>query len=147
MDIRYKTLLLAALVAFFTQCDNDGETWATIGVNSKKGMLLYNGIPITLVAVAYKGEVPHIGVLETTSEGDANCNQSLKMSVEATTLEKFDETLAKYDTYSAENKIAEDLEYQASFAILKKKQEKLKDERDFMYRLWWIAYPCCYSEG
>ncbi|MCP4441460.1 MAG: hypothetical protein GY810_21340 [Aureispira sp.] len=127
--------------------DTDDQELFMAKHNSRQGMVIYGQTPAILVGVAYNGETPYIGVKKFVTTADKECNQHLDITLVETTVEQLNKTLGGYDSYSPANRISKDLEYQAAFAVEKKRQEKLADERRFLLNLWECANYCCRDYG
>lgn len=117
---------------------SDNETFY-VGNHEKKQMLMPKKKLAIAISIAYKGEASFLAV----KEFETGTEQDIRLALKSSTTAEISAAIQRYDSYEQENRIDKDLEYMALFAQEKKRQEKLKSERDFIGRLWRKSYPCC----
>lgn len=113
-----------------------------VGNEQQKEMLTPKKSLAVAISIGYKEERPYLAVKEFETGSIAE----LIMVLEESTLKEITLTANLYDGSRQENSINKDLEYMALFAKEKKRQEKLKSERQYMERLWSRAFPACFDQ-
>jgi Cytochrome c len=108
------------------------------GNEAAKKMLVPLRQPASIVAVAYKGETPALGILDFKPGVDT----LLSFDIQIVTPEILDKKLTALDFGQKENSIAEDLGFMKIFYAEQQRQKKLLEEIEVMLNLWDAAFPC-----
>ena len=133
----YSYVVYTSLKSLYRMNTNDGELFF-VGNSTERSMLMPKKKLAVAITIGYIEDVPYLGVQEFTT-GDL----SVTTTLEESSIEAIKETIKPYDDYNQENRIDVDLEYMTFFAKERKRQNKLRAERDFINELWQIAFPCC----
>jgi len=109
-----------------------------VGNKSEKSMLMPYKKPAVAVAVAYDEGQTYLGIRNFETATD----QNLEISLNPVSEEDLKAAFKKFNAYKMENRIEKDLYYMKKFAQEQKRQERLKSEAAFIYKLWRTVRPC-----
>jgi cytochrome c2 len=136
-DAVYTYFIYTNIKSLYRLNSNDNEHFYT-GDVEQRSIPVPKNMEAVVITVAYKNEVPYLGVKEFNTKQDqfmVFLKESSKLGIS--------NAIAQYDDYKSENKIDKDLEFQAFFYKEKKMQEQLRAEGEFLRKLWYKANPCC----
>lgn len=137
-DRVYAYIIFSSLKSLYRLNTTDNiEFYA--GNESLKQMLMPKSGKAILISIGYKEEVPSLAIQEFELSQDIKSN----LTLEATNMDKVNEAIRKYDSFSSENDINKDLEFMLKLFKENQRQKELKKESEFLNRLWNIAFPCC----
>ena len=121
---------------------NDNENFYAGNV-ADKSMLMPDKKLAIAIAIGYQGDVPSIAMksFETTVE------QQLTLTLNPSTLEKLKAVLARYEEQVSENSVSQDLAFMEKLYKKEQQQKAATKEREFIIRLWKVAFPCCAQSG
>lgn len=114
-----------------------------VGNEETKTMLMPNESEASCIAIAYRNSNPFIAVNEFTT----GQSELLTTRLHETSFQEIEKFLSRFDGFSEENNIKNDLEYMAQFDKEKRRQEKLKYESRFIAELHDFVFACCREEG
>jgi hypothetical protein len=110
------------------------------GYERDKYLLMWKEQEAVAIAIAYKDEQPYYAAQNFSIQKVNN----LRLNPLEISMKKLKDTLSLYRSYSKENKIILDLEYQHDFYKEKKRQEQLLKDHKFIDNLYLTVYsPCC----
>jgi cytochrome c553 len=137
-DATYVYLVNASIESIYRLNTDDKEHFY-IGDRNGKGIPCFDSDHQMLIVIAYKDEIPYIGIRELDPEKEV-----FLLTPELSSKEGIKKMLEPYTkNYLTENSIEKDLEFQAFFYKEQKRQEQLHREEEFLLKLWHKANPCC----
>ncbi len=119
--------------------NTDNNQLFYVGNSVDRKMIMPKDEDAVVMCIGYAGETPYFGSEKIVCGKDTVLNITIKEA----SLNKIKRKLRKYDDYDQENRIDVDLQYMAFFAKEKKRQEKLREEAQFIKKLVDVAFPCC----
>ncbi len=119
--------------------NTDNNQLFYVGNSVDRQMIMPKDEAAVVMCIGYAGETPYFGSEKFTCGKEKELNVKIKEA----SLDKIKRKLRKYDDYAQENRIDVDLKYMAFFANEKKRQEKLREEAQFIRKLVDVAFPCC----
>jgi hypothetical protein len=136
-DRIYTYVVYTSIKSLYRLNSTDSELFY-VGNEDEKSMLMPKKSKAVAIAIGYKGEIPSLAISEFET-GNKNLNLTLLES----NLADVKKAINKFEDYEEENRIAEDLVYMEKFFVEKKRQKELLKEKEFIGRLYGIAFPCC----
>jgi hypothetical protein len=113
------------------------------GNNTARSMLMPKYEQAVIIGVGYKGTIPALCIREFLP----NTDNQFKMTLNNTTPDNLRDSLKQFDNaYLDENSIYTDLRFMQRFYEEEQRQKALMKEREFIWSLWKVAYPCCLYE-
>jgi hypothetical protein len=136
---RVYTYVIYESIKSLYRLNTDNNEQFYVGNNEDKKMIMPKHENAVIIAIGYKGEVPSLAVqeFETGSKSKISVNLSLSNA------EKVKAAIRKYEKYSTENRISEDLKYMAIFYQAQQKQKAIEEENNLMSWLLNYVEPCC----
>jgi hypothetical protein len=110
-----------------------------VGNNDDKKMIMPKHENAVVITIGYKGEVPSLAV----QEFETGTTPKMSVSLSLSSAEKVKEAINRYEKYSKENQISEDLIYMAIFYQAQQKQKAIEKENNLMSWLLNYVEPCC----
>jgi hypothetical protein len=140
-DQVYTYVIYTSIKSLYRLNSNDKKQFY-VGNEQQKEMLTPKKSLAIAIAIGYKEERLYLAF----KEFETGSISELTLILEQSTLQDITLIANSYDGSLQENSINKDLEYMAFFAKEKKRQEKLKSERQYIERLWARAFPACFDQ-
>ena len=136
-DRVYSYIFFTSLKSLYRlNTSNNVEFYA--GSNLERNMLMPKEGKAILIAIGYNGDNPSIEKMEI----ELSLPIKYELTLIPTSFENIKKTIKPYNKYGSENSINEDLEFVLKLNQEEQRQKELKNENEFLTKLWYIAYPC-----
>jgi hypothetical protein len=139
-DRVYTYVIYSAIKSLYRLNSTDSVDFY-VGNTDEKQMLMPNEGAAVVISIGYKNDQPSIAV----SNFELGSTSQVSHSLATSSLQAMKELLSKYERYSEKNRISTDLEYMAKIYKEQQRQKTLRNEADFIYKLFPVAFPCCLS--
>ena len=136
---RVYTYVIYESIKSLYRLNTDNNEQFYVGNNEDKKMLMPKHENAVVIAIGYKAETPSLAI----QEFETGSTPKMSISLSPSNAEKVKATISKYEKYSTENRISEDLKYMTEFYKIQQKQKAKEEEYIFMTRLLNYVEPCC----
>jgi mono/diheme cytochrome c family protein len=141
-DRVYTYVIYTSIKSLYRLNTRDNERFY-VGNEADKNMLMPKKKLGIAIAVGYKNEIPSISI----KEFETGSQPKFSITLAASNIEKVKEAISPYEKYAKENEVSKDIEFMAKFYKEEQRQKELRNESEFIYSLYNIAFPCCNDDS